>query len=172
MSNDDLEKKTREIFHEIHSGHLKNKDSLKRFKNLLTTDSLKVSKDFFKDKLCGDLGCGNAVNGMVNLLNLGAKHVHGLDLDESFIPTATNVLENEPLFEDRWSLNIGSLMDLPYSDQYFDFILCQGVIHHVRDDMAALKEIFRILKSEAKALITFGSRGGGGYRLFQGIFAR
>ena len=167
MSNDDLEMKTREVFHEIHSGHLKNKDSLKRFTNLLTTENLKVPKNFFKDKICGDLGCGSAVNGMVNLLNLDSKYVHGLDLDKSFIPTAKNVLENEHSFKGRWHLDIGSLMDLPYDNQYFDFVLCQGVIHHTKDDMTALKQIFRVLKSEGKALITFGNKGGVANRFFK-----
>jgi ubiquinone/menaquinone biosynthesis C-methylase UbiE len=110
--------------------------------------------DYFADLKCGDIGCGSAVHGTANLLSLGAGHVNALDLDESFLEPARDRLELEPQYDDRWSLDIGSLMSLPYESNSFDFILCAGVIHHVADDALGLEEIYRVLKDGAKAYLS------------------
>ena len=160
MAIDSFEKETRSVFHDIHSRHLEDKESLNRFRNLLSTDVLDVEKDFFSDKICVDLGAGTTVNGTVNLLNMEAKFVYALDLDETFIGPATDVLSSDPSFERRWELNVGSLVDLPYDDECFDFALCHGVVHHVSDDVQSLKEIHRVLKVGGSAYISVGGGGG------------
>ena len=40
-----------------------------------------------------------------------------------------------------------------YEDLRFDYVICSHVLEHVHDDMKAVKEIFRILKVNGKALI-------------------
>ena len=46
------------------------------------------------------------------------------------------------------------IMDMKiYGDESFDFIICSHVLEHVRDDRQAMKELFRILAPEGKAIL-------------------
>lgn len=40
-----------------------------------------------------------------------------------------------------------------YEDEKFDFILCSHVLEHVSDDLKAMKELFRVLKTGGKAIV-------------------
>ncbi len=156
----DLEERTRRIFDKIHKGHVATGEGAIRIRRLLTPENMKLPANYFVDKVCGDLGCGSAASGTYNLLQMGARYVHGMDLNDSFIGSATEVLETEPDFHGRWELNKGSLEKLPYPSEYFDFVLCQGVIHHVDNDMKALEEINRTLKQGGMANIMVHGKGG------------
>lgn len=50
--------------------------------------------------------------------------------------------------------------DLPFSDNYFDFINCSEVTEHVNDPMKAMREFFRVLKPDGKSYISFNNRFG------------
>lgn len=45
------------------------------------------------------------------------------------------------------------LQAVPYSANYFDFVLANHVLEHVQDDMRALREIFRILRPGGHAIL-------------------
>jgi len=167
MDKQKLEKDTRAVFHEIHLDHLGNKKTSERLNSILSPESLNLPETFFSEKLCADLGCGSAVHGTFNLLNLGVKYVHAMDLDESFIEPAKKLLDKKPEFAGRWQLDIGSVLDLKYTDNYFDFVLCQNVIHHTADEIKALKEIHRILKPGRKAYVNVSGKGGLITRIFK-----
>lgn len=49
-----------------------------------------------------------------------------------------------------FSMNI---QDIPYPDHHFDAIICNHVLEHVPDDALALKELYRILKTNGWAII-------------------
>jgi len=54
-----------------------------------------------------------------------------------------------PLADDKVDI-----MDMHiYRDMSFDFIICSHVLEHVRDDGAAMREIFRVLAHRGKAII-------------------
>ena len=74
---------TRNIFNEIHLKQIKT-SGYKRVANLLTEKNLQLPKNYFKDKICADLGCGSTGAGALNLLNLGAKEVHLMDLKKAY----------------------------------------------------------------------------------------
>lgn len=40
-----------------------------------------------------------------------------------------------------------------YPDQTYDFVICSHVLEHVSDDLKALKEIYRVMKPNAQAII-------------------
>lgn len=47
----------------------------------------------------------------------------------------------------------GDICNLPFSENQFDFILCNHVLEHVNDDIAAMLELFRVLKKNGVAII-------------------
>ena len=38
------------------------------------------------------------------------------------------------------------ILDLPFEDKLFDFVLCNHVLEHIEDDAKAMSELFRVLK--------------------------
>lgn len=46
-----------------------------------------------------------------------------------------------------------NLEAVPYPDGYFDFVLANHVLEHVRDDAQALREIFRVLRPDGHAIL-------------------
>ncbi len=155
-----FDKDTRSLFSGLHDKHVEIGSTFERVKGLIDCESMGVADDFFKDKVCADLGCGSALAGTVNLLDLGAQHVTGMDLDESIFDNRGKVLDSQEAYKDRYNLQTGSLEKLPFEDNAFDFVLCQGVIHHVEQDELAFDEIARVVKPGGHAMIMVYGKGG------------
>ena len=164
-----FERKTRKVFHQIHLAHLADSYVAERHTKIIEPELMGLHPDFLSGCKCADLGCGSAAHGTVNLLQLGAGYVHALDLDNSFIEPATERLTQFAQFAGRWKLDIGSLMELPYPDDTFQFILCAGVIHHTSNTQRAVDEIFRVMRPDAKAYLSVTGRGGLLNRLFKEV---
>ncbi len=47
----------------------------------------------------------------------------------------------------------GSILNLPYKDNYFDFVICYGVIHHTSNPLKAFNEVFRVTKKNGYSYI-------------------
>ena len=148
---------TRDVFHKIHKKQISSKIGFKKVSTLLNHKNLKLNKNYFKDAICGDFGCGTAGAGGFNLLNLGAKYVHLVDLNKHIIKPINNKLKK---FPDKYEINISSIENTNFKKNYFDFILCQGVIHHAKNDENCFKEIKRVLKPGGKCLIMVAGEGG------------
>ena len=54
---------TRKLFHSIHKEQINTQSGFLRLKNLLNYKNLKLNKDYFKEKICADLGCGSTGGG-------------------------------------------------------------------------------------------------------------
>ena len=148
---------TRDVFHKIHKKQISSKIGFKKVSSLLNHNNLKLNKNYFKDAICGDFGCGSTGSGALNLLNLGAKYVHLVDLDKHIIKPINNNLKK---FPDKYEINISSIENTNFKKNYFDFILCQGTIHHAKNDENCFKEIKRVLKPGGKCLIMVEGEGG------------
>ena len=46
-----------------------------------------------------------------------------------------------------------NIQEMPFSDQSFDVIICNHVMEHVGDDVAAMREVHRVLKPDGWALL-------------------
>ena len=55
---------------------------------------------------------------------------------------------NSPLAEIK-----ADVCDLPFKENEFDYVLCNHVLEHVYDDNKAMREIYRVLKFEGKAIL-------------------
>ena len=147
---------TRNLFNKIHLNQI-NTSGYKRVVSLLSEKNLGLPKNYFKGKVCADLGCGSTGAGALNLLNMGAKEVHLMDLHKHIFKPIKKNLEK---YEGKFYLHVGSLEKVPFENNYFDFILCQGVIHHMDKDKKGFKEIHRVLKKNGKAHISVQGDGG------------
>lgn len=52
------------------------------------------------------------------------------------------------------------ITDIAYPDESFDAILCSHVMEHVQDDTKAMRELYRVLKPDAWALLVVPLSGG------------
>jgi SAM-dependent methyltransferase len=46
------------------------------------------------------------------------------------------------------------IMDIPFPEESFDYIICAHVLGHVPDEKKAIRELFRVLKSDGIALVS------------------
>ena len=148
---------TRNILHKVHLNRIKNKKGLKRVSNYISTKTLKVKKNFFKGKICGEFGAGSHGGGGLNVLKLGAGFVHLLDVNKNI---KSGINKNLKKFEGKYKIHIGSVDNLPFKNNYFDFVNCSGVLHHIEKPQRAFKEIKRVLKKNGTALIVIHGKGG------------
>ena len=45
------------------------------------------------------------------------------------------------------------ITEIPFEDERFDFIMCNHVLEHVKDDRKAMSELFRVLKKGGEAIL-------------------
>jgi SAM-dependent methyltransferase len=88
----------------------------------------------------------------VTFLNLGDsyKEIHGLDLNVS-------VEDVEAVFEARQietHLRNGSVLSMPYEDNFFDAVLLISILEHIKpsEQIQAFREIRRVLKPQGQVV--------------------
>ena len=45
------------------------------------------------------------------------------------------------------------IKNIPYGDNYFDYIICFQILEHINDDLKAMHELYRVLKKGGRAFI-------------------
>src|SRR3989338_9808029 len=90
--------------------------------------------DLFKDKVVLDMGCGSG-RYSIAIKKLGAKKVIGIDYGDG-----------KKLKYDGVEYLKASTLELPFPDNYFDFVFCNGVLHHTVDTIKGINEMYRVLK--------------------------
>lgn len=163
----DFSELTRKIYHDQHNKIAKDKTAMKRFINMFSHEYFNVDKDFFADKKILDAGCGNTAKVIIAMHNLGAKEIHGFDLGSEFIPFAKESYLNYGVPEEKVHLTPGNLLDIPYPDEYFDFVICHGVLLHLnnlKEVKQAFSELSRVTKRNGLLYTVYGLVGG----LFEG----
>ena len=114
--------------------------------------SKKFLKDFllkkFKEKKILDYGCGDG-NTAVFLAKNGVE-VTGIDISEVRIKNSKEFAEKEGV-SDKTSFFLMDAEKTTFPDNFFDGILCTGVLHHL-DIKIAFKEMARILKPEGSII--------------------
>jgi len=98
-----------------------------------------------------DIGCGPGIY-MVDLLQRGMD-VWGVDVAPKMIEQAISTAKDMGL-QSRVHFSVASVENLPFPDEYFDVIICIGVLEYLSKDDLALKEIYRVLKPHGIAIIT------------------
>jgi SAM-dependent methyltransferase len=91
-----------------------------------------------------DVGTGTGAN-LRMLHDLDVHRVTGLDRDKTSIRFCRS--------KGLGNVWLGDICRMPFADGRFDFVIATDVIEHVDNDVAALREIARVLNNGGKALI-------------------
>jgi len=117
---------------------------------------LPVEQDFFRDKVCLDAGCGSG-RAVRSMLLQSARKVCAIDMGEGCI---RNTTERNAEFRNRLEARLASVLEIPYPDATFDFVHCDGVLHHTTDPRKGFSELVRVLKPGGKIVVAVYGRGG------------
>lgn len=126
---------------------------LARRQNLVLMLSKEVQKKGEKFKLGLDIGCGTG-DYLTELLHFSEK-VIGADYAEGMLLESREKIRGN---ENNISLSQEDIENMSFSDNYFDFVICAGVLEYLNDETKALKEIYRVLKPGRSAFITFPNK--------------
>lgn len=103
-----------------------------------------VELDSLKDKRICDLGCG--IGRWSYFLQDHAKELIMVDFSEAIFVTRKNLSKNENAI-----FIMGDIENLPFRENFADFILCLGVLHHL--PTPALKAVRALSKYSPELLI-------------------
>lgn len=116
------------------------------------------AREWFKGKTCLDAGCGGG-RFVVALARLGALRVEGIDVSEKAIGAAAERLNARGLTPQA-HVQVASVLQVPFPDSTFDYVVSSGVIHHTPDPYKAFTELDRVLKPGGKMFLSVYGRGG------------
>jgi len=132
-------------------GQYKHLTSNKKFYSI-TRKSWGFVSDFLTQKCSGkrvlDYCCGNGGTTLF-LAKHGARAI-GIDISATSIQNARRKASQEKLNENA-SFFVMDAENLDFEDNYFDLVLCNGVLHHL-DVNKAYPELSRVLKSSGKII--------------------
>ncbi|MBN2469880.1 MAG: class I SAM-dependent methyltransferase [Anaerolineae bacterium] len=101
------------------------------------------------DHVILDCACGRGFYlNMVRYVS-GARLV-GLELERPIIAKAQRNVGHLPDI----TLTQGNIYRLPFPDEYFDAVILSEILEHVDDDVAGLREVYRVLKPGGVVAIT------------------
>lgn len=91
-----------------------------------------------------DMGCGNGAF-LFACLEAGADSVVGIDFGKESIDHAKAIAKHRNV-SDRSEFLVSTVYDVPFADEEFDFVIQNGVFHHVEHPDKAIREAARLLK--------------------------
>ena len=98
-----------------------------------------------KNSTIVDVGASGCIPLLEIIKLLKPRKAIGIDLDEKNLPPSSAVL----------TTMVADAMDLPFSDNDIDIIICNHVYEHVSDSEGLFKELYRVLKKGG--IIYFGA---------------
>lgn len=109
-----------------------------------------------KGKKVLDMGCGSG-RYTLGLAMVGAAEVAGIDFQaKAFQASAVIAKERKLPIEFREA----NVHELPFADQSFDYVFCNGVLHHSSSIAKGLSELKRVLRKDGEAfLYLYAARG-------------
>lgn len=117
-----------------------------------------IHLDTVADKTALDCGCGSG-RYTIALKKLGFGKVVGIDFSETGIKTARERATAKNIRGIEYK--VGDVLSLPFADESFDFVFCNGVLHHSRSIAQGIDEMVRVMKSKGKAWLYLISKPGG-----------
>jgi ubiquinone/menaquinone biosynthesis C-methylase UbiE len=99
-----------------------------------------------------DVGTGPGQIPIKLALKNPGLQVIGIDLSEAMLAKARQDAELAGV-QGRVSFQVGDAKHILFSDQHFDLVICNSLLHHAADPLATLNEIARVAKPEGALLL-------------------
>ena len=99
-----------------------------------------------------DLGCGTGELLKILEDRFPSSDFAGIDLTEEMLAIAKQKLSS------RVELLLGSVTNLPFDSESFDWVIMSNIIGHLSDKKTALLEAYRVLKNPGRIVITDWTR--------------
>lgn len=151
---DDVEARTGEMYYNL-------------WKNFTKEEYFKQTAEYLKERFekngisvdgvgrALDDGCGSG-RYTLSLKALGCKNVTGIDVSPDSVALATK-MNSFP--EQKVKFMQGSVLELPFENDAFDFVFSNGVLHHTLSTEKGLAEIYRVLKKGGRCwLYLYGGK--------------
>lgn len=99
-----------------------------------------------------DIGTGPGLIPIMLATRVPGLRLTGMDLSEPMLQKARNAAEAAGV-TDRLDLRLGDAKSLPFSEQSFNLVLCNSLLHHLPAPLALLNEISRVSKPGGAILL-------------------
>jgi len=103
-----------------------------------------------------DIGCGSGRH-VCACVRKKDVMVWGVDRCHSDLLKAKENLNFEKSYgvsNGVWKLLSGDITHLPFSDEFFDVVICSEVLEHIHNEKNAMKEIIRVLKKNKYLIVS------------------
>ncbi len=135
------------------------KEVRKNFMPAIESTVKQIIEDYgVLDGVCVEVGCGTAIFA-IELCKHSKLTIYALEKEKAIYEIARMNIEEAQL-SDRINLVLGDAHNLPFDDEFADFVISRGAYHCWKDKVYVLKEIYRVLK---KGGIGFVGGGFGRY---------
>lgn len=151
-----LEKRTSDLYSELWQDFDEEtlwRESLNLLRSKLPAE---VIRSAVVNKRVLDMGCGSG-RYAIALARLGAREVLAVDFQRKSFAKAQSVSRKRRL---PIRFREANFLSLPFKEGSFDFVFCNGVLHHSRSIEKGLWELKRVLKEGGKAFLYLYGAGG------------
>ena len=156
FENMSLEKKTSDLY----SGLWKELDNKSLVEESLKLINSRLPADVVTNHIVGkkvlDMGCGSG-RYSIALAKTGAEEVVAVDVQKKSYEKVKILCEK---FGYKVKFFEEDVLNLTFDDDVFDFVFCNGVLHHTHSIEKGLRELGRVLKQSGKAFIYLYAGGG------------
>jgi len=128
--------------------------TIKLIKNRFKSFKKIKFNSYFKDKNILDAGCGGGRYSYA-LSGLGPKKVTGIDFGIDGLKSASQTFKAKNL-----QFKQANVLEIPFKDNSFDFVLSNGVIHHTENFEKGLEEVIRVCKPGGDIYLYLYGKGG------------
>lgn len=98
-----------------------------------------------------DAGCGYGRFVELLLAKFPSVEITGCDISPSMVKACNDSFQSEG----RFIAQVADLSSLPFENGVFDFAICIGVLMHVANERASLRELCRVVKPGGSLLFSF-----------------
>lgn len=93
-----------------------------------------------------DIGSNTGFNSL-ELAHITQANIFGIDVSESCVNESIERLQSDiPEVISRVNFRVGSAYQIPFEDDFFDLVLCNGATSFMENKATAVKEYYRVLK--------------------------
>ena len=97
-----------------------------------------------------DLGCGSG-RYTIALSTYDSRNTIGFDIGGKGIEIGEEIVKTHGIRNVKFIR--GNVLDLPFEDETFDFVFCNGVLHHTKNMEMGLSELYRVVRTGGTAFL-------------------